>query len=285
MRVLTWITWLFVSLLGAVDAAASETSGVVEVDLVFPRNDTYAPAPYVPIVFAVRNPELATLLGLHLSFQVWNITNGSIVDEGSFGDHYRDGTLNWTDTSSSDPELVYRHYTELNIEGKWMLNWFLRWSNCTYDPLREIHYRDSQGQRFGSGIKFTTKKTAQGIDLVDATKDQSCPGDQGIAVNVVDTTKVTGGSYGVGEQCAILDNSTVTPTPCQVKIDAASATSMAVALTASLCSDENLMWVEAGRAPEPEISCPVDESAAHQLLVGGLTCLMAAIGALSYLLL
>jgi len=283
MRVLTWVTWLFVSLVGAVDAAASDTSGVVEVDLVFPRNDTYAPEPYFPIVFAVQNPELATLLSLRLGFEVWNITNGSIVDEGSFGDYYKRSTLNWTDTSSSDPELVYRHYTEFKTEGKWMLVWNLIWSNCTYDPLREIYYQKGHSQT--SGVTFTTKKTAQGIDLVDATKDQSCPGDQGIAVNVVDTTKVTGGSYGVGEQCAVLDNSTVTPTPCRVDIDSTAASSIAAALTASLCSDENLMWVEAGRAPEPEISCPVDESAAQQLLVGGLTCLMVAIGALGYLLL
>ncbi|KAI4685537.1 uncharacterized protein J4E84_006265 [Alternaria hordeiaustralica] len=282
MRLLTWVTWLSISLLGAVDAAASDTSGVVEVDLVFPRNDTYAPAPYVPIVFAVQNPELASSLSLRLGFEVWNMTNGSKVDEGSFGDYYESSSLNWTNTSSSDPELVYRHYTEFNTEGKWSLVWNLIWSNCTYDPLREIYYQKGQSQT--SGITFTTKKTAQGIDLVDATKNQSCSENQGIAFNVVDTTKVTGGSYGVGEQCAVLDNSTVTPTPCRVNIDSTAASSITAALTASLCSDEYRMWVEAGRAQEPEISCPADESAAQQLLVGGITCLIAAIGALSYLL-
>jgi hypothetical protein len=34
--------------------------GRYEVDLVFPRNDTYAPAPYVPIVFGSHNIDLET---------------------------------------------------------------------------------------------------------------------------------------------------------------------------------------------------------------------------------
>lgn len=41
--------------LGAIVSA----SGVLEVDLVFPHNDTYAPTEWFPIVFAFQNAELA----------------------------------------------------------------------------------------------------------------------------------------------------------------------------------------------------------------------------------
>jgi hypothetical protein len=268
--------------MGAVDAATSDTSGVVEVDLVFPRNDTYAPGPYVPIVFAVQTPELATLLNLRIGFQIWNTTNGSIVDEGSFGDSFETGYFNWTNTSSNSPEFVYRHYEKFNTGGKWNLVWNVLWANCTYDARREKSYLDGQSQ--SSLITFTTNKTAQDIDLVDATTDDDCREEQGIAFNVMDTTVVAGG-YNVGEQCAVLENTTLTPSPCRVKIDSTTASSMSAALTASLCSDEYRMYVEAGWAEEPQISCPVDTSAAQQLLVGGISCLMVGIGAFSYLFL
>jgi len=283
MRVLTWVTWLVVAWMGAIDAATSETSGVVEVDLVFPRNDTYAPAPYFPIVFAVQNPHLASLLRMQIKFQVHNATNGSIIDQGSFSDAYNNEYFDWTNKSNNGPEYLYRYYEGLNTEGKWILFWTVYWDNCTYDDYTRERSLSDHAESLP--LIFTTKKAAQDVNLVDATEDQSCPGDQGMAFNITGTKRITGGDYGRGEQCAVLDNSTVTPTPCQVEIDAASATSMAVALTQSLCSDQYQMLVEAGRKPAPQVSCPVDESAAQQLLVGGLTCLMAAIGALSYLLL
>jgi hypothetical protein len=268
--------------MGAVDAATSDTSGVVEVDLVFPRNDTYAPGPYVPIVFAVQNPKLAALLELEIDFQVLNATNGSIVDQGSFGDYWKTEDFNSTNTSSSSPELLYRHYEKLNTEGKWILLWTVYWRNCT-DGSRERE-TDLNYNTQNLPIIFTTKKSAQEIDLVDVTKDDNCSLNQGMAFNITGTKEVTG-PPDIGEQCAVLGNTTVTPTPCAVKIDSTAASSMSAALTASLCSDQYQMLVEAGRIPEPQVSCPTDESAAQQLLVGGMTCLMVGIGALSYLLL
>lgn len=65
---------------GTAHAATRDISGVVEVDLLFPRNDTCAPAPHVPIVFAIQNTELAPLLNLWIGFEVYNMTNGSILD-------------------------------------------------------------------------------------------------------------------------------------------------------------------------------------------------------------
>ncbi|KAF1835103.1 hypothetical protein BDW02DRAFT_579077 [Decorospora gaudefroyi] len=48
---------------GAVNAAL----GVMEVDLVFPRNETYAPTEIFPLIFAFQNSELAPLLKPRLS--------------------------------------------------------------------------------------------------------------------------------------------------------------------------------------------------------------------------
>ncbi|THC87758.1 hypothetical protein EYZ11_012793 [Aspergillus tanneri] len=51
--------------LGAIVGA----SGVLEVDLVFPRNETYAPTDYFPVVFALQNAERARYLKSQLKLQ------------------------------------------------------------------------------------------------------------------------------------------------------------------------------------------------------------------------
>jgi hypothetical protein len=125
------------------------------------------------------------------------------------------------------------------------------------------------GYMQSSAITFTTRKSAQGIDLVTATKDQNYSEDQGIAFKIMDTEKASGS----GERCAAVANYTVTPNPCRVKIDSAAASNTSASSPEQLCSCRN-----------PPIDCPSDESAAQQLLVEGMACLMAVFGALSYLL-
>ena len=44
--------------------------GNAKVDVIFPRNDTFAPTPLMPIVFAVQNPAVAQQLNLRLNYRV-----------------------------------------------------------------------------------------------------------------------------------------------------------------------------------------------------------------------
>jgi hypothetical protein len=52
MRVFSWARWLSAVYIG-VASATSDALGVVEVDIVFPRNDTYATSLWMPIVFGI----------------------------------------------------------------------------------------------------------------------------------------------------------------------------------------------------------------------------------------
>ncbi|KAK8084372.1 hypothetical protein PG997_005643 [Apiospora hydei] len=49
----------------------TEPSGVLEFDLVFPRNETYATTQYFPLVLAVRNSTAAWPHGLRVKYQIW----------------------------------------------------------------------------------------------------------------------------------------------------------------------------------------------------------------------
>ncbi|CAG5173167.1 uncharacterized protein ALTATR162_LOCUS7588 [Alternaria atra] len=169
--------------------------------------------------------------------------------------------------SSTDPYLKYRHYDQFDTEGIWRLVWTLSWSNCTQEPYWTG--TNLTGYMQSSAITFTTKKSAQDIDLVTATKDQNCSKDQGIALKIMDAEEVSDS----GGRCAAVANYTVTPNPCWVKIDSAAASNISASLPEQLCSRRN-----------PPVDCPSDKSAAQQLLVGGMACLMATFGALSYFL-
>ncbi|KAK4155344.1 hypothetical protein C8A00DRAFT_13646 [Chaetomidium leptoderma] len=58
MRLPARAVWSLVASLAWLGAIVN-AAGVLEVDLVFPRNETYAPPTYMPVIFAFRNPELA----------------------------------------------------------------------------------------------------------------------------------------------------------------------------------------------------------------------------------
>jgi hypothetical protein len=61
---LAWAV-LMAGLMTAGDATATTTltPGIFEVDLLFPRNETYTPQALMPVVFAMQNPTLASPLG------------------------------------------------------------------------------------------------------------------------------------------------------------------------------------------------------------------------------
>jgi hypothetical protein len=69
-----WSLMAALACLGGIINAAEPAvaAGVVEIDLVFPRNETYAPTQWMPVVFAVRNTELARYLIPSMSYSVRN---------------------------------------------------------------------------------------------------------------------------------------------------------------------------------------------------------------------
>ncbi|KAK2816783.1 hypothetical protein FQN49_007990 [Arthroderma sp. PD_2] len=51
--------------------ADTDLPGVIEFDLVFPRNETYAPTQYFPLVLAARNSRATWPLGMTLTMHIW----------------------------------------------------------------------------------------------------------------------------------------------------------------------------------------------------------------------
>ncbi|KAI0111992.1 hypothetical protein F4814DRAFT_424395 [Daldinia grandis] len=232
---------------------AIEFPATLEVDLIYPRNGTFAPTVLTPIVFAIRNPQLAE--PLDLGFQ-WDIYKGDQpVTDGPFSSGSKD--LQWVNFSNiSDPYFVYTYTKKLNFEDSWWMRWEVVWGNCsktlsTIDPV-EISF-----SRRTNVIDFTTKNGAKQLDLatVNMPDDDTCGNvtDTHIALNltgVLDTPRPS--QYDGREICAVLaPPSNVTAPPptrtCGAEVGASAASSISAAITSRVC---------AGFPTDPNVACP-----------------------------
>jgi hypothetical protein len=255
-----------------------DAAGVLEIDLLFPRNETYAPHTRFPVVFALRNPHLAQHLRPEIN---WAIVNATEPPRHRLAEGIHRSFL--PNETSQEPYFVYDFPNLRGHEGPVHLSWWAVWISCnssSSEPAFEVG-----GTDFSTlGIDFTIKSGGQSVDLVAATarNDEQTCAQPGVAINVTDETKWVPNDlldihdYG-DATCAVLASSSPTPTanPCQVEITSAAAESM----WASLAAD----WCLYKAANDTTFDCS-KYSGAERLAVAGVACLAAAFGALGYLL-
>jgi hypothetical protein len=256
---------LFAAWAGAVSAAL----GVMEVDLVFPRNETYAPTKIFPVIIAIQNPELAPFLNPTLSVDLTNLETQAGIS--AFYD------LRWTNFSGSSPFHQLKVFSNFNEEGSWRLNWEVSWDSCTESSL-EFAGTGIATNRTSHATWFAIKNAAHEIDLVDATANRVCKDEEAVAINVAATLEVpdhiTWKDYG-GKTCASMASTTPAPTPCQVKFDSAAASNISASMTSLYCEKTRV----------PGSSCPTDDkSSAERLVGGGIAGLVTVFGILGYMM-
>ena len=233
----------------------------------FPRNETYTPTQFFPVVWAFHNPRLAKLLNVHveLELQGWNIFDD--IGAGPRNSSYR---LKWLDTASKDPFFGYSPFQQLSAAANWDLSWKIYWNRCRNGSS---YFETADGTRFTDfmqgSVMFTTKDSAQPPDLVSGTKVTTCSPETGVWIHVNGTQEAE------GQDCPVAasPDSTSNPTPCRVQVDSAAAASISSDLSSQLCRN----------VPIP-VGCPnrgeEKKSAAQRLAVGGLAGLLLTFGAL-----
>lgn len=258
--------WLVAAYVGAVQAAINVTSGIMEVDLVFPRNETYALNSTFPIVFAIKNPELVSLLSprFDLIIQRGDNRNSSRIETWASNQY----DVRW-ENYSIDPLFLYATYPGLDIEAVWWLTWSVQWGNCTEERYRIKTSYDE----YSNHLTFTTSSSGQAIDLVAGTESDGCPAKSGVALEVASmlNTSAFDNWEGFIDKCPVLADTSPTATPCEVKIDAATEASMAASLAHQICLKT--------------VGCDDDdESAGGRLAVGGVALSAAVLGTLGFVL-
>ncbi|KAJ5762793.1 hypothetical protein N7533_001474 [Penicillium manginii] len=235
----------------------------------------------VSIVFAFQNAERARYLNPRITYRFWNLDNET-------NSHTLFHDLSWTNCTEQDTFYAYHYYGYFKEERRLRVRWSLSWQSCDEDAFENHPLSANMINNSSSwSTWFTLQDSAPKVDLIAATANKTCPEEYGMANNLTDKTmevpmgvRWSGGDY-TNSTCAVVALSTPTPTPdpCRVHIDRVHIDKTIVASTeASLKSDLCKGIDRPSDCPEGK------DNAAHQLAVAGISCLLAAVGALGFFL-
>ncbi|CAG8890308.1 unnamed protein product [Penicillium egyptiacum] len=235
--------------LGLLALAGADSTGTTEVDIVFPRNDTYELMPLMPVVFAVQNPAAVQHLYTTLEYLVW-------PEEGPYNGSFNELRIDMVTPNETTQFLSEGIPNLLNTEGKWGFSWRLRSTNCSTsddgtayndDHMTEdydgFHRRTSWSYQY---FRFTTAKGGRQPNLTAITTGEDCGKTQGIAFDVKQNLEVPFALTGNGpSSCALLASPAPTPSPCRASVVPSIASSISARITQAECY-----------AATPAVSCP-----------------------------
>ncbi|KAK4149052.1 hypothetical protein C8A00DRAFT_19218 [Chaetomidium leptoderma] len=220
----TTFLWAVSCALSARTAAADVTlPATVEVDIVFPRNETYAPTPVLPLVFAIQNLAAASSIGpLEITWLIMKLGSDQPIA----------GNQTVDKTDSTDPHYVNLWTGDLDgaeSAGTYQLYWMVYYLACSG---QKDNAGLSSGSR-GNNFTFTLDPGAQQPDL-SADLD-ACPA-QSATIVIEEAWPVN--VEPPRDACGVVSRSRSQPSanPCAVKLDSAAASSIAAEVTASACA-------------------------------------------------
>lgn len=211
----------------------------VEFDLVFPRNETYAPDALLPIVIAIQNPEEVGPLAFGT---FWSISWRANYTDDIGNDSRRNI---WTNYSTIGNEPYFESFSTdiLNgTEGHFTLKLELTIRNCTFrDPSLTFGY-----EKVYASVDFELRNGAQSPSFL-TTKD-SCP--IGIAsFGIAKTINQSTDQVAYRDTCVTLADPAPKMDPCAVKINSTVASRVSASVLGSACSYGTVLT-----------TCPSDES-------------------------
>ncbi|KAH8703811.1 hypothetical protein BGW36DRAFT_370020 [Talaromyces proteolyticus] len=250
-------------------SVAQPFPSIAEVDLLFPRNDTYAPTPLMPLVFAIHNPTDAAALNLALEWALRypaGANHLAVVSDGVI-------TQSYSPTTTSNIYYMFSSLYNLTIlEGAWELIWLLSSDNCTMFPPNGS---STVGYTQIKSIIFNTNNSAPATDLLAATTNDVCASAESFTFNITGIEKISLGAGAGMTTCAVVASTspitTPTPNPCAAQLNAADASSISASLTASACG-----------LPSSLVSCPARSVGVIQRRLRGSTWVIATFSWLLY---
>ncbi|KAJ6445148.1 Lysine--tRNA ligase [Purpureocillium lavendulum] len=243
--------------------AAADATGNAEVDVVFPRNDTFEPMPLMPVVFAIQNPAAVRQLYPSLHYMVAPLGQPNRRKFESLD--IRNLPVNETTA------FLYRGVPNLlDTEGMWEFSWELRWINCstsdngtdfdgddTVEDLNGFHRRTYSPLQT---VFFTTRQGGTQPNLTAISTGDTCDETQALGFNVRQYLQVPDALSNDGvTSCALLASPAPTPRPCEATLGPDAASSISASITSRECV-----------VATPAVSCPPkdDAAAGHGVTAG-----------------
>ncbi|KAJ6062908.1 uncharacterized protein N7446_007028 [Penicillium canescens] len=170
--------------------------GLAEIDLVFPRNDTFEPMPLMPIVFAVKNNPAFQQISPSMTYKVGLLHRGK-GGNSTFLPLQPLSTDDLVDNKTETQFVYFGIANHFNTENTWEFGWSMSWSNCStsdngtdYDNAHTRNDVDGFHERYYDvyqSIIFTTKKGGRQANLTTLTTDEDCGKTPAFAFEVIQT--------------------------------------------------------------------------------------------------
>ncbi|GKZ96005.1 hypothetical protein CBS63078_6422 [Aspergillus niger] len=246
---LSWAVLVVNSVIAMGDGTPDVSSGIFEVDLIFPRNETYTPQALMPIVFALQNPSLASPLAATIT---WGLREGNNWSApGSItGGAFELSTLNLPTTGPGFATSIFN--TLSYPDGSWTFAWNLQLYNCSVADsasclLSEsvncsLAYNPDQIIEIYNTVVFTVSQSGQAPSLEAATSSDMCGTMEAYAFNVTSTRAA----------CGFLAPSPTT-NPCAATINNSAASSIWATATDFACDPRT-------HSEYPNVTCPTPSS-------------------------
>ncbi|KAL3479643.1 hypothetical protein BJX99DRAFT_255371 [Aspergillus californicus] len=195
----------------------SQTSStIVEVDQIFPRNKTYAPARYFPLVWGLQNAttaypfrfKLYWRLSLAISSIYVSQGEGFFPGEEEMFRSYSDGPAPSDPVTFNEFPIKLRNFST----GRWELEWKFGFDhNCSLVDIGwpERHYRKQSYQ----SVEFTI---AEGGEAVDLLGDWDCEAEAEGEIDNAVAFEASPPDYREPDQSCPVVNRT-TPDPCALQ--------------------------------------------------------------------
>jgi hypothetical protein len=220
-RVTTFL-WAVSCALSSTAAADVALPATVEVDVIFPHNNTYAPGPVFPVVFAIQNLAAASSIGpLEISW--------AIAKVGSSEPIFREQTVDKTD--STDTQYISLWTGELDgaeAAGRYELYWMVTFSKCLGAKDNAGLSSDSRGGSFTFTLDPDAQQPHPSADL------DACPAQN--ATILIEESWPVNVDNPPRDACGVVSKSDPPANPCAVKLDTAAASRIAAEVTASACA-------------------------------------------------
>ena len=187
---------------------AAHANSVVEFDLIFPRNETYAPGPLLPVVFVTQNASMAASLNFTIVWEIHPLSNPTKFSA-------QGGVLLSKDqlTTGGEPFFTVTLAPGFNgTEEKWLLRWQVLFSNCSGSAPNTKATRNNETRYH----YFSTKPGAQAPSLLQGP-GTTCVNSTGVVLNVAEKLP-----FGSNDSCLALASPPIgAANPCAVTVDKA----------------------------------------------------------------
>ncbi|KAK5629491.1 hypothetical protein RRF57_005206 [Xylaria bambusicola] len=226
----------------AVAAHGPQYPTTLELDIVFPRNDTYTPVDAFSLVIAIQNNFVSQCPEFDL-FVAWVIFN---ADDQSILEFVDSRSFKTQQPAYENQRYLVSARTQLNsAEGRLAFHRYLDVNNCSITDVNanSTYTVDAPSIKYINSTYFTLQNTAQLSDPVAATSPGTCAFLAAPVLNITGYTPRPGVSSiprlppEEQLQCPILRNAIVSPTPCSVRLNQTQEGGIAASATVVACGE------------------------------------------------